>query len=268
MANGGNRRRPRRGGVAEKLYVETHGPRPVPVSFVATFFGVFMLPVTYVLTKVFLLTLARETFKHEFWLSEEFWFFGIGAICMVITFFGMPKPVKDVMLKGYVIGHECTHAIWVLLMGGRIHEFDATAEGGHIITDRTNVWIVLSPYFYPVYSIALLAIYGILSLCIDVEPYHRWFFAFLGVTWTFHICYTLWMLPKGQTDIEHYGRIFSGVFIFTMNVVVMTLMLILASPRVTFFSYGRRVYAESLIVLNWLADLIGPALDRLWNALT
>ena len=41
-----------------------------------------------------------------------------GVVLWLVTFFGLPRP-----LWLYVFGHELTHAIWVMIMGGRVHRF-------------------------------------------------------------------------------------------------------------------------------------------------
>ena len=74
--------------------------------------------------------------NHSFWASEEFWFFALGAILWLITFFGLPKPVLM-----YVFGHELTHVLWVWIMGGRVTRFRVGSEGGHIVTDKNKFLI-------------------------------------------------------------------------------------------------------------------------------
>ena len=77
----------------------------------------------------------------------------------------------------YVFGHELTHALWVWLMGGRVSRFRVGREGGHILTDKNNFLIALAPYFFPLYSILVLALYGALSLFMDMQPYGRLLYA-------------------------------------------------------------------------------------------
>jgi hypothetical protein len=151
----------------------------------------------------------------------------------VIAFFGLPRP-----LLVYVFGHELTHALWVWVMGGRVSEFRVARDGGYIVTDRHNFWIALTPYFFPLYSIAVVLAYGAASLHWNVEPYHRWLYAALGATWAFHVSFTLWMIPKGQTDLTYYGTFFSLVVIYLMNLAVLSVLLVVASPHVTWRGFG------------------------------
>ena len=164
-----------------------------------------------------------------------------------IAFFGLPRPVLI-----YVFGHELTHAVWVWLMGGRVSDFSVGRDGGHIVTDRHNFWIALAPYFYPIYSILLVILYGFASMFWDLSPYHRVFFALLGITWTFHISFTLWMIPKGQSDLSYHGTFFSLVVIYSVNLIVLTVLLIVASPHVTCLGFARELFQNSIDFSAWV----------------
>ena len=218
----------------------------IPVRWLNTIIGIFLLPVAVVWTQSFFTIFSRIAVSHAFWATEEFWFFALGSVLWTIAFFGLPRP-----LLMYVFGHELTHALWVWMMGGRVSQFSVSREGGHIVTDKSNVWIALSPYFFPLYSILVIAAYGGASLFWDVAPYHRWLYAFIGATWAFHISFTLWMIPKGQTDLSHHGTFFSLIVIYLMNLLVLTILLIVASPHATLRGFARELYHNTLIFSSW-----------------
>lgn len=223
----------------------------VPTRWVNTLIGLFLLPIAGLLTQTFFTCFSRETVAHGFWASEEFWFFNLGAILWLIFFFGLPRPVVV-----YVFGHELTHAIWVWLMGGRVTDFKVGRDGGHIVTDMNNVFIALAPYFYPIYSMLLLVIYGVASLFTDLTPYHRLFFVLLGGTWSFHASFTLWMIPKGQSDLTYHGTFYSLVIIYIMNLLVLSVMLIVASPQATFLGFGRELLENTENFSAWAWALL------------
>ncbi|MEI6351467.1 MAG: hypothetical protein WCP06_10215 [Verrucomicrobiota bacterium] len=206
----------------------------VPTRWVKWIVGVFLLPLAVIWTQAFFTIFSHETIHNGFWASEEFYHFCLGAILWLIFFFGLPRPVTL-----YVFGHELTHAIWVWLMGGHISEFKAGSEGGYIVTDKHNFWIALAPYFYPIYSVAVVIVYGLASLHWDMAPHTRWLFLALGITWTFHITFTLWMIPKGQSDITYHGKLFSLVVIYLMNVALLTALVILTAPHATVRGFAR-----------------------------
>jgi len=90
----------------------------------------------------------------------------------------------------------------------------------------------------------------------DLAPYHPWFFALLGVTWCFHITFTLWMIPKGQTDLTYHGTFFSLVIIYLINLAVLALMLIVASSHTTFLSFGRELFINAEDLAEWMTQVV------------
>ena len=196
--------------------------------------GIFLLPICGILSQTFFTSFAQATVAERLWAGEEFWFFSLGAVLWLIAFFGLPRP-----LVLYVFGHELTHALWVWMLGGRVSRFKVSRQGGHILTDKNNFLIALAPYFFPLYSILVLALYGALSLFLDLQPYGRLLYALLGVTWAFHFTFTCWMIPKNQTDLSENGTFFSLVVIYLINLALLSLMLIIVSPHITFASLGR-----------------------------
>ena len=140
-------------------------------------------------------------------------------------------------------------------MGGRVSRFRVSGEGGHIVTNRTNFWIALAPYFFPLYSVLAIGIYGIASLLTDVAPYGQLLFAIIGITWAFHFTFTVWMIPKNQTDLSDHGTFFSLVFIYLMNLLLLSILLIIASPQITFASFGADLVANLRSFSEWVSGL-------------
>jgi len=248
----GTRRRPRRVKVAAPV-ARRHPVSDawmIPTRWVKFVVAIFLLPVCAILTQTFFTVFARATVAHRLWAGEEFWFFSLGAILWLIAFFGLPRPMVV-----YVFGHELTHALWVLLMGGRVSRFRVGREGGHIVTDRNNFWIALAPYFFPLYSLIVIAGYGILGLFFNVQPYGRLLYALIGVTWAFHFTFTCWMIPKKQTDLTDHGTFFSLVVIYLMNLALLSVMLVLASSQITFADLGREFVANIDKFARWASAL-------------
>jgi hypothetical protein len=225
-------------------------PLLVPIRWLKFVIAFFLLPACAVLTQTFFTVFARATMVERLWAGEEFWFFSLGAVLWLIVFFGLPRPIVL-----YVFGHELTHVLWVWLMGGRVSRFRVGREGGHIVTNRTNFWIALAPYFFPLYSILAITVYGGFSLFYNVQPYGRLLYAVIGATWAFHFTFTCWMIPKKQTDLREHGTFFSLVVIYLMNLVLLSVMLILASPKITFASFGADVGRNVESFSRWVVDL-------------
>jgi hypothetical protein len=222
----------------------------VPTRWVKFVFALFLLPTCIIVTQTFFTAFARATLTQRLWAAQEFWFFSLGAVLWVIAFYGLPRPVIL-----YVFGHEFTHALWVWLMGGRVSRFRVGREGGHIVTNRTNFWIALAPYFFPLYSILAIAVYGALSLFYNVQPYGRLLYAIIGATWAFHFTFTLWMVPKNQSDLSDHGTFFSLVVIYLMNVLLLSALLIIASPQITFTSFVADVVTNISHFSGWMVGL-------------
>ena len=222
----------------------------VPTKWVKFVVALFLLPVCTILSQTFFTAFARATVAQRLWAAEPFWFFALGALLWIIAFFGLRRPVLV-----YVFGHELTHAVWVLLMGGRVSRFRVGRDGGHIVTNRTNVFIALAPYFFPIYSIGAIAIYGFLGLFYDVQPYGRLLYAVIGATWAFHLTFTCWMIPQNQTDLKDHGTFFSLVFIYLMNLVLLIVMLVVASPQITFAAFGADMVTNISNFSHWVVHL-------------
>ena len=225
-------------------------PLTIPTRWVKFVFAIFLLPACAILSQTFFTVFARATVTQRLWAGEEFWFFSLGAVLWLIAFVGLPRPIVI-----YVFGHELTHALWVLLMGGRVSRFRVGRDGGHVVTNRNNFWIALAPYFFPLYSILAIATYGVLSLFLDTQPYGRLLYAVIGATWAFHFTFTCWMIPKNQTDLSDQGTFFSLVVIYLMNLILLSVMLILASPQITFAGFGADLLMNIGNFSHWVVDL-------------
>ena len=231
--------------------VPASDPLVVPTRWVKFIFALFLLPVCAILSQTFFTVFARATVTQRLWAGEEFWFFSLGAVLWLIAFLGLPRPIVL-----YVFGHELTHALWVLLMGGRVSRFRVGRDGGHVVTNKNNFWIALAPYFFPLYSILAIATYGVLGLIVNVQPYGRLLYAVIGATWAFHFTFTCWMIPKNQTDLSEQGTFFSLIVIYLMNLLLLSVMLVLASPEITFAGFGADLLTNLSNFAQWAVDLL------------
>ena len=64
----------------------------------------------------------------------------------------------------------------------------------------------------------------------DLSPgWDRRFIAVMGVTWTFHMVWTLWMIPRDQPDLKENGTFLSLVVIYLANLLVLVGLLCVAA---------------------------------------
>ena len=148
-----------------------------------------------------------------------------GFLLWVLIFFLLPRPTRT-----YVLGHELTHALWSLMMGGRVGRIRVGADGGHVELSRTNFIIALAPYFFPFYTILIMAAYYLAGLAVEVEAYRVWWLAAIGFTWSFHLTFTLHTLSQEQPDVQEHGRIFSYAVIYIMNILTIGCWMVLIGP--------------------------------------
>lgn len=241
-----NRRRPKKPRdkaslLRSELAASQHEPLTIPSRWLKVVIGLFLLPVAWVLTEAFFSCFSQATLHHQFWATEEFWFFSLGVILWLIAFVGLPKP-----LMVYVFGHELTHAVWVWLMGGRVSQFRVGREGGHILTNKSNFLIALAPYFFPIYSLLVIVAWGAFSFFYEIQPWREYLFALIGITWGFHFTFTVWMIPKGQSDLDEHGHFFSLVVIYLMNLLLLGVFLVVAAPQVGLRTFAREIMQSAI----------------------
>ncbi len=220
----------------------------VPKSLVKFIVGIFLLPPAWILTTAFVRSLSLKE------LNGPFGFLACGMALFAILFAVVPR---NTLMLPYVFGHEVTHAIWAKLFGGKVeNRFLVSTEGGHVLTDRVNTWIALSPYFFPFYSVLTATLWGALLLAARIlgapdllHTLHalRWlFFLMIGLTLAFHLVFTAMLIARGQPDLHYGGSFFSIMLIYCINLGILTLLLLSTSRTVTLEHYGN-IAVESAV---------------------
>jgi hypothetical protein len=149
---------------------------------------------------------------------------GCGALIWTVVFLMLPKPMWL-----YVVGHELTHALWTWAFGGRVTAFKASAKGGHVVVSKSNAFIVLAPYFFPLYSILWAGAFLLATWAFGWHGHDFWFRLGVGLTYAFHVTLTAHVLRNRQPDIDGEGWLFSAVLVWLLHVIV----LLVALPAVT-----------------------------------
>lgn len=207
-----------------------------------TIIAVLLLPLCAGAASALLQVIRASGRVDSFWVA----FIG-GAACWLAVFLLLPKPMLV-----YVLGHELTHALWTWLFGGRVRGFKATANGGHVVTTRSNFLIVLAPYFFPLYAALVVLVFALGSLFFGWSRHVAWFHLMLGAAYAFHLTLTTHILRTRQSDITSQGYLFSSVIIFLGNISV----LLLGIPLLT----GRPSVATAL---GWWLQESGAVVQRL-----
>lgn len=135
------------------------------------------------------------------------------------------------LTRTYVLGHELTHALWSMLLGGKASDLKVTDRGGSVRVTRSNAWVTLSPYFFPLYTVGV-ALAWIFSVWLfpAIRPYAPVFLFWIGLTWSFHLTFTVRFLAYNQPDIREHGRLFSYALIAALNLLSVAAVLTAISP--------------------------------------
>ncbi len=177
-----------------------------------------VLACAYGLCKVFLsFTGSSGTQYIPFWL-------GIFCYCVFQVIFYKP-------MRTYVFGHELTHAVAGVLSGAKIKKFKVGKESGSVTLSKDNVWITLAPYFFPIYTFAIILVYIFLGWFADIRQFYPYFLFLIGISIAFHIALTVYIVSIDQPDLKVYGVFFSYVLILFINVIVFALLAALAFPN-------------------------------------
>lgn len=224
--------------------------------------GLLLLPVCWISSWTLLSRFSHATLEQGFWQSPSFWYFAIGCLSMIGWFWS--GLGKSFFLYLYVLGHELTHAAFVILFRGRVTSLHVSLEGGYITTNKTNLFIALSPYFVPFWSIIVAIGYSIARLGFQTgTAWDLTFYALLGITWTFHLVWTLWMIPRDQPDLRQNGTFLSLVVIYLTNILVLAALLCLAdgSPAENATAFAREWFRHAVtsadVTWQWLNHHIG-----------
>ncbi len=204
---------------------------------------------------------AKQSERIAFWESYDFQMFVGGALAWLVIFCLSLKIWKEPWgIRAYVLGHETMHMLMAMGSSGKIKDFSAKREGGYVVTDKYNFLIALAPYLWPFYSMPLLLAWSVSLLCWSgAWEYWEWFLAAVGFTWMFHLTFTVWILPFGQSDFHGPGRIFSLVVIYLANTVCLSGMVILLAPKVTWYDYGVSLWRSGRVFYEWAVDWGIPA---------
>ena len=200
-------------------------------NFLRMLLGVALLPMCWGVVRAFYDSVLAAAGDSGGVTAESIALVG-DMVAFVLCWMAVPHPVKT-----YVLGHELTHALWGLVFGAVPSKLRVSAAGGSVNLTKSNMLITLAPYFFPFYTFLVIVVALITSAFIRPLPWlPLWMFT-VGFTWAFHALFTLETLAQRQPDVKLYGRIFSWVFIFLANV-VLVLVFLAAVTSLTFAQLG------------------------------
>ena len=188
-------------------------------NFLRLLIGIALLPMCWGFTRTLLDAIVISAGADGLASAETLSLLG-GIAAFAFSWMAISHPVK-----AYVLGHELTHALWGLMFGARPSDVRIGETGGSVRLTKTNMLITLAPYFFPFYTFVVIVVALITYAFLRPLPYLPLWMFLIGFTWAFHVLFTLETLGQRQPDVKLYGRVFSWVFIYLVNVTIVLVWL-------------------------------------------
>lgn len=185
-----------------------------------------LLPLSMITVVAVLLQLQHAVPVLEqvsFWLSEPVWYTLLGVLLFCVL--KLTCLLDPMLVFIYVVGHELTHAIAVVCSFGHVRRMKFDLSGGYVETDSDNLFIALSPYFVPLWSMVWMGVVLLANFVCPSDDMHAWFYGGFGFWWSFHLFWTCWVIPREQPDMLENGLLFSMLIIIITNIAVLLCVL-------------------------------------------
>lgn len=168
-----------------------------------------------------------------------YYFFILGIFLAKI--FSLLYKKNDIFLS---LEHELTHGLFVIFSGGEILSISVEKNNGGLITmDRSNFLISLSPYFFPTILLIFLLFSEIIGL-----PKNKIYYIINGILFYYHISSTIKETHSKQTDLLKHGLYNSYLFVFLMNfIIVSSILLFLSTGYIIAFNFILKVLKIDLV---------------------
>lgn len=169
----------------------------------------------------------------------------------------------------YVFGHELTHWFFAKLFFRKtcgLSRIKVKENGGSVLIENPNFWIILAPYFVPFYLLLWCAVYGVWRMGTGnafagiVEPA---FFGGFGVFYAYHAVLTLWALLDGQKDLQDCGPIFSVSLILFMNLIALYVTIVACNGH--WLRDLQTTWGILVIQAQWLDQMLTEAGRQIWH---
>ena len=198
-----------------------------------------LLPLELIMVYALLLQLYRAgdtVSQRSFWLEVPVWYTLLGVGTFITL--NISRIVTPILMFIYVLGHELTHAITAKMSLAKVQRMCVDINGGYVETTADNLFVALSPYFVPLWMLLWLGALWVINYFAPFPEWEAWFYAGFGFWWSFHLYWTIWVIPREQPDMRENGVFFSLMLIVIMNILVLLVILWcfgLTSPA----GYGR-----------------------------
>jgi len=222
------------------------------IRFFKTVIGILLILLAIAVAKSFCQEISSiASFTSSLVIFER------GALAYLLYHIFIAKPVSL-----YVFGHESVHVLATWICGGRVESFNVRSTGGSVVTSKTNIFIELSPYFVPIYTILLAPVFALVSFSFKGIPDLASIFLFLvGVTLAFHFAMTVEVLRMKQPDVAKSGVILSLVIIFVFNLFIITAVFSPFFHTVSFVSFVKTSAIATVDIYQGIYDGVRNVLN-------
>jgi len=189
--------------------------------------GLFLLPFTIGFSKAFYAQLSTVAY-----LGPKMPLFLWGIVIYMLTHILIWKPMYI-----YTFGHEVVHVVATWICGGHVTSFNVSRAGGSVTTSKTNVFIELSPYFVPIYTLLLIFIMPMIRYALTQKLVLCFYIFLIGFSLGMHLIMNAEVIKLKQPDISRSGNIFSLTFIYIANLIIVFLLISSLSPDISIKKY-------------------------------
>ena len=202
--------------------------------------GLLLLPLGWGLGRSLLALFPHGVIASPPWIEPSLLACCAGYGLWSLVYLCLPPSIRL-----YVWGHELTHAIWGLLTGARVGPIRVGRHGGSVTLSQAGLWTTLAPYFIPFYTLVVVVARLIAGLFVDMNRSAPAWMFLVGLTWGFHITYTLRSLLQRQPDIQTYGRLFSYALILILNLLILGYVIV-AATAATIPVYHAEIFHQTV----------------------
>jgi hypothetical protein len=208
-------------------------------------------------------TLVLAEVLYAMWLDEAgAWTMNlrglaIGIVLWLVLYVSMTRPIWT-----YILAHELTHLLWAWMLGIRASNLRITKKGGSVTVERNHFLVTLAPYFFPFYTLLVILVRLVINLFFDTSLYEPFWLGCVGLTWAFHLTFTLSALRENQPDIRLEGRLFSYTIIYLFNVLGVVCWIVLVT-RLPLDWLMRALLEAHKTVLEWERWLIWLVVSKI-----
>ena len=214
--------------------------------------GILLLPCCVAITLAFLDQLGIMGRGGGLLRDWKFLCLALGFLIWLVVYLILPPPTRL-----YVFGHELTHAVWALMMGGKVRGIKVTDKGGHARVTKSNFLITLAPYFFPIYCLLVILLFWAGHLVFDWTRYFGFFYILIGVSYGFHLTFTVSTLSTRQSDVTQHGWLFAMTVIYWMNLLFLAVLFAAIATRGNVLQFLRLLWRYHCDVWVWLLRAFG-----------